>query len=294
MSDVSRPDGAGDATADPGAAPTSEPAAGSDPAAGSGPAAGSNPAAVSGPAAAFEPALAIEGLSHRFPDGTRALRDVSLKVSHGERVGLVGPNGAGKSTLLAYAAAALTSRRISIYGEPVTRRSAAAARARVGLVFQHPDDQLFMPTVGDDVAFGPLNLDLPAHEVDVRVSEALEAVGLDESFLHRRPHELSGGEKRCAALATVLAMRPRALALDEPTNDLDPRARRSVLQVLRRLEVTLLVATHDLDLVLSLCERAVLLDSGRVVGDGPARELLADAALMEAHGLEVPLSLRCR
>ncbi len=244
------------------------------------------------PGAPPAPALVIDRLSHRYPDGTPALRELSLTVAHGERVGLIGPNGAGKTTLLAYAAAALPSRRVSIYGEPVTRRRAAAARARVGLVFQQPEDQLFMPTVGDDVAFGPLNLELPPDEVEARIHEALRAVGLDDSFRDRRPHELSGGEKRCAALATVLAMRPRALALDEPTNDLDPRARRALLAVLRGLDVTLLVATHDLELVLALCDRAVLLDGGAVVADGAAGELLADPALMDAHGLEVPLSLR--
>lgn len=246
------------------------------------------------PSPGSETALAIHGLSHQFADGTRALHHLSLTVEHGERVGLIGPNGAGKTTLLAYAAAALPSSRVVVYGEPVTRKSAATARARVGLVFQNPDDQLFMPTVGDDVAFGPLNLDLPPPEVDARVQEALAAVGLDATFAGRRPHELSGGEKRCAALATVLAMRPRALALDEPTNDLDPRARRALMAVLRRLEVTLLVATHDLELVLALCERAVVLDAGAVVADGAAVDILSNDALMDAHGLEVPLSLRSR
>ncbi len=237
-------------------------------------------------------AIAMDGLSHRFPDGRTALRSLSLEIRDGERVGIVGPNGAGKTTLLAYAAAALVSDRVTVYGEPVRRKTAARARAQVGLVFQHPDDQLFMPTVGDDVAFGPLNLRLPLDEIDARVREALSAVGLDESFLSRRPHELSGGEKRCAALATVLAMRPRALALDEPTNDLDPRARRALIRVLQDLDVTLLVATHDLELVLELCDRAVLLSDGHLVTQGPTRTLLSDERLMQDHGLEVPLSLR--
>ena len=216
-----------------------------------------------------------------------------LTVYPGERVALVGPNGAGKTTLLAYAAAALPSDRVTLFGRRASRRNLPALRGRVGLVFQHPDDQLFMPTVGDDVAFGPLNQRLPRDEVAARVTAALAAVGLSEQdFSRRAPHTLSGGEKRLAALATVLAMRPDALALDEPTNDLDPRARRTLIQVLGRLEATLLVATHDLELVLALCERAVLLDDGRVVADGPARALLGDERLMAEHGLEVPLSLR--
>lgn len=238
------------------------------------------------------PVIEIRGLTHRFPDGTRALEDVTLRVGARERVGLVGPNGAGKSTLLAYAAAALPSEAVRIGGEPVTRRSAARARSRVGLVFQSPDDQLFLPTVGDDVAFGPLNQRLPPEEVDARVRRSLAAVGLHPGFEARRPHELSGGEKRAVALATVLAMAPEALALDEPTNDLDPRARRSLIAVLQGLETALLVATHDLELVLALCGRVVVLDGGRVVADGPTRALLGDAALMDRHGLEVPLTLR--
>jgi len=239
-------------------------------------------------------AIEITGLTHRYPEGlpgATALGDVSLQLRQGEGLGLVGPNGAGKTTLLAYAAGALISNAVQIFGVPVTRRTAARVRQRVGLVFQQPDDQLFLPTVADDVAFGPLNLGLAPDEVQRRVDEALGAVGLDASFRPRQPHRLSGGERRAAALATVLAMRPDVLALDEPTNDLDPRARRALIHVLHRFP-TRLVASHDLELILELCERCVLLDAGRVVCTGPTRQLLADPQLMAAHGLEVPLSIR--
>lgn len=239
------------------------------------------------------PAIHIEGLDHRYPGGEIALREVSLTLQPGERVALVGPNGAGKTTLLAYAAAALPSDRVSIFGRRATKRHLPSLRGRVGLVFQQPDDQLFMPTVADDVAFGPLNQRLPRQQVEERVAEALDAVGLPPpQFAARPPHTLSGGEKRLAALATVLSMQPDVLALDEPTNDLDPRARQALLKVLGRLSAALLVATHDLEFVLALCDRAVLLDAGRVVADGPAREILSDPHLMDSHGLEVPLSLR--
>lgn len=242
-------------------------------------------------------AIEITELTHRYPEatqGTPALYAVSLQLRQEEGLGLVGPNGAGKTTLLAYAAGALVSDAVRIFGVPVTRRTVARARQRVGLVFQQPDDQLFLPTVADDVAFGPLNLGLTPAEVQRRVNEALDAVGLDASFRPRQPHRLSGGERRAAALATVLAMRPDVLALDEPTNDLDPRARRSFIRVLRK-SPTRLVASHDLELILELCQRCVLLDAGRVICEGPTRQLLADEQLMQTHGLEVPLSIRlCR
>lgn len=239
-------------------------------------------------------AIEITELTHRYPEGpegAEALSAVSLQLRQGEGLGLIGPNGAGKTTLLAYAAGALVSDAVRIFGVPVTRRTAARVRQRVGLVFQQPDDQLFLPTVADDVAFGPLNLGLAPDEVRRRVDNALEAVGLNASFRLRQPHRLSSGERRAAALATVFAMRPDVLALDEPTNDLDPRARRALIRVLRGFS-TRLVASHDLELILELCQRCVVLDDGRVIREGPTRELLTDEALMEAHGLEVPLSIR--
>ncbi len=239
-------------------------------------------------------AIEITDLTHRYPEegpGAKALRGVSLQLQQGEGLGLIGPNGAGKTTLLAYAAGALVSDAVRVFGEPVTRRSVARIRQRVGLVFQQPDDQLFLPTLADDVAFGPLNLGLAPDEVQIRVDEALTAVGLDASFRPRQPHRLSGGERRAAALATVLAMRPDVLALDEPTNDLDPRARRALITVLHKFP-TRLVASHDLELILDLCQHCVLLDDGQVIRTGPTRDLLANEELMEAHGLEVPLSIR--
>ncbi len=240
--------------------------------------------------AAEVPAIEISSLTHRYADGVEALSNVSLTLRPGEGLGLIGPNGAGKTTLLSYAAGALLSDTVRIFDEPVTRRTVARVRQRVGLVFQQPDDQLFLPTVAEDVAFGPLNLGLDADEVKRRVRQALEAVGLDASFGPRQPHRLSGGERRAAALATVLAMRPDVLALDEPTNDLDPRARRALIQVLGRFP-TRLLASHDLEAILALCQRCVLLDGGRVVRTGPTAELLGDAKLMQTHGLEVPLSI---
>ncbi len=237
------------------------------------------------------PAIQITRLTHRYPGGALALRDVSLTVRRGDGVGLVGPNGAGKTTLLSYAAGALVSDTVRIFGEPMTRRSAPRLRRRLGLVFQQPDDQLFLPTVAEDVAFGPLNMGLGQQEARLRVAEALEAVGLDPSYGPRQPHRMSGGERRAAALATVLAMRPDVLLLDEPTNDLDPRARRALIGVLGRFP-TRLVASHDLEMILQLCERCVLLDGGRMLREGPTRDLLADASLMDEAGLEVPLSIR--
>jgi len=240
----------------------------------------------------MRPALEIRGLSYSYPDGTRALEGIDLKVFEGERVALVGPNGAGKTTLLLHLNGLLRGEgQIMVFGRPLDRRSLWTIRKEVGLVFQDPDDQLFMPQVFDDVAFGPLNLGLPEAEVRERVAEALRIVGM-EGAAERPPHHLSLGERKRIALATVLAMRPRLLALDEPTGNLDPKGRRELIALLQRLKGTLIIATHDLELVLELCPRAVLLYQGKVVADGLARELLGDERLMLAHGLEVPLSLR--
>jgi cobalt/nickel transport system ATP-binding protein len=234
--------------------------------------------------------LAARHLSHTYPDGRAALHDVSFAVAAGERVALVGANGAGKTTLFLRLCGVLPGPRgqATVAGlDPADPGHRRKLPERVGVVFQNPDDQLFSPSVFDDVAFGPLNLGLPAEAVRERVAEALERVGLP-GHADRVPHALSGGEKRRAALATVLAMRPGVLLLDEPTMFLDPRGRRGLIRLLNDLPGTALVATHDLEFVLDTCPRAVILDAGRVAADGPARELLADADLMTAHGLEVP------
>jgi len=235
--------------------------------------------------------LVIDGLSYTYPDGTAALDGVCLTVQPGERVGLVGPNGAGKSTLLLHAVGLLPARgRVTVAGLDPDRHP-REARRQVGLLFQDPDDQLFMPTVAEDVAFGPLNLGLSREETLARVAESLAAVGLS-GLGHKLPQHLSLGQRRRAALATVLAMGCRTLVLDEPTANLDPRGRRELLALLAGLESALLVATHDLDAVLDLCPRTVLLSAGHIVADGPSAALLGDAALMDEHGLEVPWRLR--
>ncbi|MBI4575706.1 MAG: ABC transporter ATP-binding protein [Planctomycetes bacterium] len=237
-------------------------------------------------------ALRALGLCHVYPDGTEGLAGLDLEVEAGESVGLVGPNGAGKSTLLLHLNGTLrpTGGRLEVLGLEPGRASLPELRRRVGLIFQDPDDQLFMPTVLDDVAFGPLNQGLPGEEVARRVREALDRVGC-AGYEGRAPYRLSGGEKRAVSIAGVLACAPELLALDEPSSHLDPRGRRRLIRILQGLEVTRVVASHDLELVLEVCSRSVLLDGGRVVAQGPTRALLADRGLLEAHGLEVPHSL---
>lgn len=234
-------------------------------------------------------AIEIAGLTHVYPDGTEALSGVDLTVAPGERVALLGPNGAGKSTLILHANGVLraTSGKVAAGGVEVTDATVRTVRERVGLVFQDPDDQLFMTTVYDDVAFGPLNMGLPVVEVDARVHEALHAVGLAEAASRPGQH-LSFGQRKRVALATVLAMRPAVLALDEPTSNLDPRARRAMLELLSGLDATMLVATHDMDVAWRLCSRAAVMDGGRIVADGLAGAVLTDEALLTAHGLELP------
>jgi cobalt transport protein ATP-binding subunit len=239
------------------------------------------------PAAPPEPSiLRVEGLSFHYPDGRQALRDVSLHVRRGEKVALVGPNGAGKSTLMLHLNGILAGEgRVEVAGLPVARPNLPVVRAKVGLVFQNPDDQLFSPTVFEDVAFGPLHMGLPPGEVRARVARALEQVGM-AGYADRLSHHLSLGEKKRVALATVLAMDPEVLVLDEPSAGLDPRARRMLIRQLRELPQTVLVSTHDMRLVAELFPRMVVMDEGRVVADGPTEALMGDAALLEAHGLE--------
>jgi cobalt transport protein ATP-binding subunit len=227
----------------------------------------------------------IHNLSFAYPDGRSALRDVSLSVRPGEKVALVGPNGAGKSTLLLHLNGILRGQgTVRIMGQEVAQPHLARIRALVGLVFQDPDDQLFSPTVFEDVAFGPLYAGLPEEEIRRRVAWALAQVEL-EGYEERVSHHLSLGEKKRAAIATVLSMRPDVLALDEPTSGLDPRTRRRLIALLQELPQTMLAATHDLRLVAQVFPRTVILDQGQVVADGPTDELLADGKLLEAHGL---------
>lgn len=234
-------------------------------------------------------ALEVTDLAYTYPDGTEALREVDLTVTRGERVALLGPNGAGKTTLLLSLIGILEPQRGTVkVGDVVsTPGTLPEVRRRIGIVFQDPDDQLFMPTVARDVAFGPANLGLGPDEVDRRRVAALEAVGL-EDVANRAPHHLSGGEARRAAIATVLAMEPEIVVLDEPTSNLDPKGRRELAELLAGLDTTVVIVTHDLPFALELCERSVVLDGGRVTADGATGKLLADAGLMQASRLELP------
>jgi energy-coupling factor transporter ATP-binding protein EcfA2 len=261
------------------------------------------------------PAIRVSGLEYRYPDGKEALRGIDLVIESSESVAVVGPNGAGKSTLLLHLNGLLpgnsratvghghfagwdsrNGRRPSqpsvwIGGLEVSARNAPEVRRQVGLVFQDPDDQLFCNTVLEDVAFGPLNQGKSQAEARTIARECLARVEL-EAEAHRPPHHLSFGERKRACLAGVLACQPTVLALDEPSANLDPRGRRRFIQLLKGLSCTKLIATHDLEMVLEVCPRTILLDAGRVVADGPSSTVLANAELMLAHGLEEPLSLR--
>jgi cobalt/nickel transport system ATP-binding protein len=245
-------------------------------------------------AASSEPAVLVRQLTFAYPQGQTALDELSFCVNPGESVALVGPNGAGKTTLFLCLAGVLRPRveALRLGGLDLTdARQRKRLPEHVGIVFQNSDDQLFNATVRDDVAFGPLNLGLPPEEVRARVAEALARVGMSGKE-ERVPFHLSGGEKRRVALAGVLAMRPEVLLLDEPSMHLDPRGRRELIALLHTLTGTRLIASHDLEMILETCTRVLLLDQGRLVADGPVRDILADAALMDAHGLEVPWSLR--
>lgn len=240
------------------------------------------------------PAIEVRDLHYRYHDGTKALHGVSLVVGEGECVGLIGPNGAGKSTLLLHLNGILPETHdhggassISVFSQPVSPGNIAGIRRQVGFLFQDPDDQLFCPTVFEDVAFGPQQFGLSQREIQARVRDALARVGL-EGFERRAPHHLSGGEKRRVCLAGVLACEPSVLVLDEPTSNLDPRGKRELKALLRQIPATKIIATHDLELVVEICPRAVVLDGGKVVADGPAIKLLSQEELMLAHGLERP------
>jgi cobalt transport protein ATP-binding subunit len=236
------------------------------------------------------PSLLVDDLAFAYPDGHQALFGVDLRIERGERVALLGPNGAGKTTLVLHLNGILRGGRgrVEVAGLPVADAQLQEIRRRVGIVFQDPDDQLFMPTVGDDVAFGPRNLGLPEAEVAARVREALEQVGMADAA-DRPPHHLSFGQRRRVAVATVLSMRPEILVLDEPSSNLDPAGRRELAEVLEALPVTLLMVTHDLPYALQLCPRSVVLDGGVIVADAPTRELLSDTARLAEHRLELPV-----
>ncbi|WP_020525465.1 energy-coupling factor ABC transporter ATP-binding protein [Catelliglobosispora koreensis] len=241
--------------------------------------------------------LDITDLHYSYPDGHQALHGVNLSVSEGERVALLGPNGAGKTTLVLHLNGILPAPNMpgaqgsvtvgGLKADPRDRAALAEIRRRVGLVFQDPDDQLFLPTVREDVAFGPANLGLKGAELDARVDDALAWVGMTE-VKDRAPHHLSLGQRRRVAVATVLAMDPQLLVLDEPSSNLDPQARRELAEILLNLPVTMLMVTHDLPYALQLCERSVILDEGRIAADGPTREILSDTALLAKHRLELP------
>lgn len=241
-------------------------------------------------------AIEIRNLRFSYPDGKEALCGVSFSVADGECVGLVGPNGSGKSTLLLHLNGILpekypTTPNVVIYGKQLSAATAPDIRRDVGLLFQDPDDQLFCPTVFEDVAFGPQQFGLTEDQVRNAVGKAVEQTGLLGSE-DRSPHHLSSGEKRRVCLAGVLACEPRVLALDEPTSNLDPRGKRSLIKTLKSIPATKIIATHDLEMVVELCTRTIVLDQGSIIADGPTQQLLGDEQLMLAHGLEKPHILR--
>lgn len=237
--------------------------------------------------------LTFRDVHYSYPTGYEALRGVSLRITHGEKVALVGANGAGKSTLLLHTDGLLLPARgeVVVGGITLTRKTLPFVRQAVGLVFQNPDDQLFMPTVEEDVAFGPANMGLTGEEIERRVTAALGAVGA----LHLRkasPYRLSGGQKKSVSIATVLSMEPSVLVLDEPTANLDPHARRQTIELIRRFSHTTLVATHDMEMVLELCPRTIVMRGGEIVADDSTRRIFGDPALLEDCGLEQPAEMR--
>jgi len=237
-------------------------------------------------------AIKIEGLDFSYNDGTPVLRGLSFEVKEGECLGLIGPNGAGKSTLLLHLNGILPERKstipvVHIYGQPIDSTSIDNIRRTVGVLFQNPDDQLFCPTVYEDVAFGPKQFGIPQTEIDAIVSDSLAKVGL-RGFGSRSPHHLSRGEKQRVCLAGILASQPKILVLDEPTSDLDPRGKRELIRLLNSFPTTKIIASHDLELVFQLCSRTIVLDNGRIVAEGNTKDILSDERLMLEHGLEKP------
>ncbi|HOM01514.1 MAG TPA: ABC transporter ATP-binding protein [Acetivibrio sp.] len=237
--------------------------------------------------------LEVKNLSFVYPDGYKAIDGISFTIHHGESVGIVGANGAGKSTLLLILMGVLfPSQGEVIVGDVrVTKKTLPFIRQRLGMVFQDPDDQLFMTTVYDDVAFGPRNYELDEKDVEDRVVKALDMVGIPH-LKDRAPYKLSGGEKRAAAIATVLSMQPDILVMDEPTSSLDPKSRRKVMELLKGFDHTKIITSHDLDMVFKICERTIVIKEGRIAADGLTSEILANQKLMDSCGLEVPLALQ--
>jgi cobalt/nickel transport system ATP-binding protein len=239
-----------------------------------------------------EKSLEISGLAYAYPDGNQALFGVNLSINQGERVALLGPNGAGKTTLVLHLNGIIPTMQgqVRVAGEVVDSKNAESIKSirhKVGIVFQDPDDQLFMPTVGQDVAFGPYNAGLRGLELERAVKEALELVGMSE-FIDRPPHHLSFGQRRRVAVATVLAMKPEILVMDEPSSNLDPAARRELAEIITSLNITLLMVTHDLPFAYELCQRAVILSAGVVAADDEISSVLANKQLLNAHRLELP------
>jgi cobalt/nickel transport system ATP-binding protein len=239
--------------------------------------------------------IEFKDVRYRYPDGTEALKGVSFRITHGESVGIVGANGAGKSTLLLHMNGYLlpASGNVTIGEVPLLKETRSEIRRKVGVLFQDPDDMLFMPTVFDDVAFGPLNLGLPPDRVRERVREALRrvnALGLED----KPPHHLSGGQKSAVAIAAVIAMEPDILVMDEPAASLDPKSRRDVIGLLNSFAHSKIIASHDLDLILDVCARCLVIRDGAIVADGPTGSILSDAALLEENNLELPLTLQGR
>ena len=237
----------------------------------------------------------VKGLTYTYPDGHSALKNVSFKLYDGETIGLVGPNGAGKSTLMLLLLGIIPLKTgnglVKIAGKPLRKKNLAAIRKQVGLVFQDPDDQLFMSTVFDDVAFGPINMGFSEAQVHKRVNSALAKVGLKD-FHDRCPHHLSFGEKKRVALATVLSMHPKILLLDEPTANLDPRARRKIIELMNEFHSVKLISSHDIEMLIETCDRVLLLDNGKLVANDKPKKIFSDEKLLKAHGLEMPMALR--
>ena len=237
--------------------------------------------------------LAIEKLNYAYPDGHQAIRDINLNIKEGESIALVGANGAGKSSLfkLIIGIAEIKEGSIKVEELSVGKKTLKDIRRKVGMVFQNPDDQLFMTKVYDDIAFGPRNELLTEEEVEARVVNALEQLGITH-LRDRMPHRLSGGEKRVIAIASVLAMNPRVILFDEPTSFLDPQARRNVINTLDSLKMTKIIATHDLDMALDICDRVIILHHGSVFADGTVKDILLDENLLSQCHLELPLCMQ--